>query len=128
MKYLSEPQTSDVNPSPAQTSKEIVRSFISSDKSISMELKGDILSKVKLNLIIKHQDMTENVALKQRLTKKSFLKETKVHKEFVSKHGGSLLNGKSSFKVISLFDEIPEDTVDHRKQKNAQDGGGQEKW
>ncbi|GKF08224.1 hypothetical protein Tco_0042448, partial [Tanacetum coccineum] len=42
---------------------------------------------------------------------------------FVSKQGRKFAKGKSSVQRDPLFDEIPEDTVDHMETKNAQDVG-----
>ncbi|GJX95162.1 hypothetical protein Tco_0349748 [Tanacetum coccineum] len=58
----------------------------------------------------------------------SFSKKQRVHKESVSKQGRKFAKGESSVQRDPLFDEIPEDTVDHIETENAQDVGGQEKW
>ncbi|GKF74379.1 hypothetical protein Tco_0220711, partial [Tanacetum coccineum] len=44
----------------------------------------------------------------------------RVHKESVSKQGRKFAKGESSVQRDPLFDEIPEDTVDHMETKNAQ--------
>ncbi|GKE80207.1 hypothetical protein Tco_1550207, partial [Tanacetum coccineum] len=47
----------------------------------------------------------------------------RVHKESVSKQGRKFAKGESSVQRDPLFDEIPEDTVDHMETENAQDEG-----
>ncbi|GKF54088.1 hypothetical protein Tco_0160998, partial [Tanacetum coccineum] len=70
--------------------------------------------------IIKHHSAwLKNVSLKQRLTRKSLSKKQRVHKEFVSKQGRKFAKGESSVQRDPLFDEIPEDTVDHMDTENA---------
>ncbi|GKD11612.1 hypothetical protein Tco_1196019, partial [Tanacetum coccineum] len=63
------------------------------------------------------------VSIPQRFPSKSFSKKHKVHKESVSKQGRKFAKGKSSVQRDPLFDEIPEDTVDHMDIENAQDEG-----
>ncbi|GKF91754.1 hypothetical protein Tco_0275455 [Tanacetum coccineum] len=46
-----------------------------------------------------------------------------VHKESVSKQGRKFAKGESSVRRDPLFDEIPEDTVDHMETENAQNEG-----
>ncbi|GKA61116.1 ribonuclease H-like domain-containing protein, partial [Tanacetum coccineum] len=46
-----------------------------------------------------------------------------VHKESISKQGRKFAKGESSVQGNPLFDEIPEDTVDHMETENAQDKG-----
>ncbi|GJU45902.1 hypothetical protein Tco_1203168 [Tanacetum coccineum] len=55
--------------------------------------------------------------------RKSFSKKHRVHKESVSKQGRKSAKGESSVQRDPLFDEIPEDTVDHMETENAQDEG-----
>ncbi|GJZ73305.1 hypothetical protein Tco_0637451, partial [Tanacetum coccineum] len=57
------------------------------------------------------------------LTRKSFPKKQRVHKESVSKQGRKFAKGESSVQRDPLFDEIPEDTVDHMETENAQNEG-----
>ncbi|GJY03592.1 hypothetical protein Tco_0369532 [Tanacetum coccineum] len=45
------------------------------------------------------------------------------HKESVSKQGRKFAKGESLVQGNPLFDEIPEDTVDHMETENAQDVG-----
>ncbi|GKC69331.1 hypothetical protein Tco_1115214, partial [Tanacetum coccineum] len=61
--------------------------------------------------------------LKQRFPRKSFSKKHRVHKESVSKQGRKFAKGESSVQRDPLFDEVPEDTVDHMDTENAQDEG-----
>ncbi|GJR51359.1 retrovirus-related pol polyprotein from transposon TNT 1-94 [Tanacetum coccineum] len=60
---------------------------------------------------------------KQRFPRKSFSKKHRVHKESVSKQRRKFAKGESSVQRDPLFDEIPEDTVDHMETKNAQNEG-----
>ncbi|GKG59300.1 hypothetical protein Tco_0604951, partial [Tanacetum coccineum] len=46
-----------------------------------------------------------------------------MHKEFVSKQGRMFSKGEPSVQRDPLFNEIPEDTVDHMETENAQDMG-----
>ncbi|GJW05831.1 hypothetical protein Tco_1568254 [Tanacetum coccineum] len=54
---------------------------------------------------------------------KSFSKKHRVHKESVSKQGRKFAKGESSVQRDPLFDEIPEDTIDHMETENTQDEG-----
>ncbi|GJV41711.1 putative ribonuclease H-like domain-containing protein [Tanacetum coccineum] len=88
-------------------------------------LKAQIIKlKKQAKPIIKHhRAWLKSVSLKQRLTRKSFSKKQRVHKESVSKQGRKFAKGESSVQRDPLFDEIPEDTVDHMETENAQDVG-----
>ncbi|GJZ55241.1 hypothetical protein Tco_0610434 [Tanacetum coccineum] len=57
------------------------------------------------------------------LTRKSISKNPRVHKESVSKQGRKFAKGEPSVQRDPLFDELPEDTVDHMETENAQDVG-----
>ncbi|GKA98128.1 retrovirus-related pol polyprotein from transposon TNT 1-94 [Tanacetum coccineum] len=59
----------------------------------------------------------------KRLTRKSFPKKQRMHKESVSKQGRKFAKGKSSVQRDPLFDELPKDTVDHMETENAQGEG-----
>ncbi|GJR92845.1 hypothetical protein Tco_0265019 [Tanacetum coccineum] len=74
-------------------------------------------------IIHHHRAWLKSVSLKQRLTRKSFPKKRRVHKESLSKQGRKFAKGESSVQRDPLFDEIPEDTVDHMETENAQDEG-----
>ncbi|GJW37917.1 ribonuclease H-like domain-containing protein [Tanacetum coccineum] len=65
----------------------------------------------------------KSVSVMQRFPRKSFSKKHKVHKESVSKQGRKFAKGESSVQRDPLFDEMPEDTVDHMDTENAQDEG-----
>ncbi|GJV19140.1 ribonuclease H-like domain-containing protein [Tanacetum coccineum] len=65
----------------------------------------------------------QSVSLKQRLARKRSSKKQWVHKESVSKQGRKFAKGKPSVQRDPLFDEIPEDTLDHMETENAQDVG-----
>ncbi|GKF90976.1 hypothetical protein Tco_0274677, partial [Tanacetum coccineum] len=81
------------------------------------------LKKQAKPVIKHHRAWLKSVSLKQRLTRKSFLKKQRVHKESVSKKGRKFAKGESSVQRDPLFDEIPEDTVNHIETENAQDVG-----
>ncbi|GJU88199.1 hypothetical protein Tco_1300622 [Tanacetum coccineum] len=88
------------------------------------DLKAQITKlKKQAKPVIKHHRAWLKSSLKQRLTRKSFPKKQRVHKESVSKQGRKFAKGESSVQRDPLFDEIPEDTVDHMKTENAQSKG-----
>ncbi|GJU03037.1 ribonuclease H-like domain-containing protein [Tanacetum coccineum] len=60
---------------------------------------------------------------KQRFPSQVFSKKHRVHKESVSKQGRKFAKGESSVQRDPLFDEVPEDTVDHMETENAQNEG-----
>ncbi|GJV29895.1 hypothetical protein Tco_1386343 [Tanacetum coccineum] len=106
----------------------------SSDKSLSgdedqakeiQHLKAQItkLKKQAKPVITHHRAWLKSVSLKQRLTRKRFSKKQRVHKESVSKQRRKFVKGESSVQGNPLFDELPEDIVDHMETKNAQDEG-----
>ncbi|GJY66287.1 putative ribonuclease H-like domain-containing protein [Tanacetum coccineum] len=80
--------------------------------------------KKKAKPVIKHHKAyLKSVSLKQRFPRKSFSKKHRVHKESVSKQGRKFAKGESSVQRDPLFDEMPEDTVDHMETENAQNEG-----
>ncbi|GJS94351.1 putative ribonuclease H-like domain-containing protein [Tanacetum coccineum] len=81
------------------------------------------LKKQAKPVIHHHRAWLKNVSLKQRLKRKSFPKKQRVHKESVSKQGRKFAKGEPSVQRDPLFDELPEDTVDHMETENAQDVG-----
>ncbi|GKB99532.1 hypothetical protein Tco_0985669 [Tanacetum coccineum] len=81
------------------------------------------LKKQAKPVIHQHRAWLKSVSLKQRLTRKSFPKKQRTHKESVSKQGRKFAKGESSVQRDPLFDELPEDTVDHMETENAQDEG-----
>ncbi|GKD95867.1 hypothetical protein Tco_1379764, partial [Tanacetum coccineum] len=81
------------------------------------------LKKQAKPVIKHHKAWLKSVSLKQRFPRKSFSKKHRVHKESVSKQGRKFAKGESSVQRDPLFDEIPEDTVDHMETENAQDEG-----
>ncbi|GKC45436.1 putative ribonuclease H-like domain-containing protein, partial [Tanacetum coccineum] len=119
-----EPQTDS---SPNYTSeKALVGIFEVSDQAKEIQhLKAQItkLKKQAKPVIKHHRAWLKSVSLKKRLTRKHFSKKQRVHQEFVSKQGRKFAKGESSFQRDPLFDEIPEDTVDHMETENAQDVG-----
>ncbi|GKF24658.1 hypothetical protein Tco_0076980, partial [Tanacetum coccineum] len=94
-----------------------LRGHSSSDKSLS-GTEGEMTLQSVYDL-----SWLKSISLKQRLTRKSFPKKQRVHKEFVSKQGRKFAKGESSVQRDPLFDEISEDTVDHIETENAQDEG-----
>ncbi|GJS13535.1 putative ribonuclease H-like domain-containing protein [Tanacetum coccineum] len=88
-------------------------------------LKAQIIKlKKQAKPVIKHhRAWLKSVSLKQRFPSKSFSKKHRVHKESVSKQGRKFAKGESSVQRDPLFDEVPEDTVDHMDTENAQDEG-----
>ncbi|GJX70343.1 hypothetical protein Tco_0307514 [Tanacetum coccineum] len=89
------------------------------------DLKAQItkLKKQAKPVIKHHKAWLKSISLKQRFPRKSFSKKHRVHKESVSKQGRKFAKGESSVQRDPLFDEIPEDTVDHMETENAQDVG-----
>ncbi|GKE30218.1 hypothetical protein Tco_1445602 [Tanacetum coccineum] len=81
------------------------------------------LKKQAKPVIKHHRAWLKSVSLKQRFPSKSFSKKHRVHKESVSKQGRKFAKGESSVQRDPLFDEIPEDSVDHMETENAQDEG-----
>ncbi|GJR15233.1 hypothetical protein Tco_0797885 [Tanacetum coccineum] len=81
------------------------------------------LKKQSKPVIKHHKAYLKSVSLKQRFPRKSLSKKHKVHKESVSKQGRKFAKGESSVQRDPLFDEMPEDTVDHMETDNAQDEG-----
>ncbi|GKD00573.1 hypothetical protein Tco_1170847, partial [Tanacetum coccineum] len=89
------------------------------------DLKAQItkLKKQAKPVIKYHKAWLKSVSLNHRLTRKSFPKKQRVHKESVSKQGRNFAKGEPSVQRDPLFDELPEDTVDHMETENAQDEG-----
>ncbi|GKF82448.1 hypothetical protein Tco_0244104, partial [Tanacetum coccineum] len=97
-----------------------------SDQAKEIQLLKAQITKLKKQdkpVIKHHKAWLKSVSLKQRLTRKSFPKKQRVHKESVSKQGRKFTKGESSVQRDPLFDELPEDTVDHMETENAQDEG-----
>ncbi|GKG21523.1 hypothetical protein Tco_0384118, partial [Tanacetum coccineum] len=61
-----------------------------------------------------------SVSLKQRLARKKSSKKHWVHKESVSKQRRKFAKGEPSVHRDPLFDDIPEDTLDHMETENVQ--------
>ncbi|GKF14129.1 hypothetical protein Tco_0055591, partial [Tanacetum coccineum] len=81
------------------------------------------LKKQAKPVIKHHKAYLKTVSLKQRFPRKSLSKKHRVHKEYVSKQGRKFAKGESSVKRNPLFDEMPEDKIDHMETKNAQSEG-----
>ncbi|GJR14174.1 putative ribonuclease H-like domain-containing protein [Tanacetum coccineum] len=112
-----------------ESSGENLGGHSSSDKSLSgnedeMTIQSITKLKKQAKPVIKHhRAYLKSVSVKQRFPRKSFSKKHKVHKESVSKQGRKFAKGESSVQRDPLFDEMPEDTVDHMDTENAQDEG-----
>ncbi|GJS25625.1 hypothetical protein Tco_0454257, partial [Tanacetum coccineum] len=107
------------------TSAVQTRSKVTDQAKEIQHLKAQIkkLKKQAKPVIHQHRAWLKSVSLKQRLTRKSFPKKQRTHKESVSKQGRKFAKGESSVQRDPLFDELPEDTVDHMETENAQDEG-----
>ncbi|GJR54829.1 hypothetical protein Tco_1405350 [Tanacetum coccineum] len=81
------------------------------------------LKKQAKPVIKHHRAWMQSVSLKQRLARKRSSMKQWVHKESVSKQGRKFAKGEPSVQRDPLFDEIPEDTLDHMETENAQDVG-----
>ncbi|GJS34863.1 hypothetical protein Tco_0533245 [Tanacetum coccineum] len=103
------PRPSPTNTIPASTpetsGEKPWRSFNASDKSFQ-GMSGD---------------MTKPSVLYSQ--EREHLKEHRVHKEYVSKQGRKFAKGESSVQRDPLFDEMPEDKIDHMETENAQSEG-----
>ncbi|GJX20614.1 hypothetical protein Tco_0223291 [Tanacetum coccineum] len=78
------------------------------------------LKKQAKPVIKHHKAYLKSISLKQRFPRKSFSKKHRVHKEYVSKQGRKFAKGESSVQRDPLFDEMPEDKIDHMETENAQ--------
>ncbi|GJV83766.1 hypothetical protein Tco_1523664 [Tanacetum coccineum] len=121
--HSERPSDAQSTPSPAST-KTSGGNLGDQAKEIQ-HLKAQIikLKKQAKPVIQNHRAWLKSVTLKQRLTRKRFSKKQRVHKDSVSKQGKMFAKGESSVQRDPLFDEIPEDTVDHMETENAQDVG-----
>ncbi|GJZ02304.1 hypothetical protein Tco_0520265 [Tanacetum coccineum] len=99
--------------------------IVSNQAKEKQDLKAHItkLKKQAKPVIKHHKAWLKSVSLKQRFPRKSFSRKHRVHKEYVSKQGRKFAKGESSVQRDPLFDEMPEDTVDHMETKNAQNEG-----
>ncbi|GJZ00710.1 hypothetical protein Tco_0518139 [Tanacetum coccineum] len=86
-----------------------------------MRLKTQIknLKKQAKPVITHHRAWMQSVSLKHRLAGKRSLKKTWMQKESVSKQGRKSAKGEPSVHKDSLFDEIPEDTLDYMETEDA---------
>ncbi|GKE91417.1 hypothetical protein Tco_1572512 [Tanacetum coccineum] len=97
-----------------------------SDQAKEIQLLKAQITKLKKqakHVIKYHRAWLKSVSLKQRFLSKSFSNKHRVHKESVSKQGMKVAKGESSVQRDPLFDEVPEDTVDHLELENAQNEG-----
>ncbi|GKE79137.1 hypothetical protein Tco_1545257, partial [Tanacetum coccineum] len=132
-KFEQETENFVIQEGAAKTSSTNIFSTVSSPAKASItdqakeiqHLKAQIkkLKKQAKHVIHHHRAWLKSVSLKQRLTRKSFPKKQRVHKESVSKQGRKFAKGESLVQRDLLFDELPEDTVDHIETENAQDEG-----
>ncbi|GJT76694.1 hypothetical protein Tco_1043419 [Tanacetum coccineum] len=123
------PRPSPTNTIPAsipETSGDNLGGHSSSDKSLSGN-EGDMTIQgvydLCLSLCKQVSAYLKSVSLKQRFPRKSFSKKHRVHKEYVSKQGRKFAKGESSVQRDPLFDEMPEDKIDHMETENAQSEG-----
>ncbi|GKD92712.1 hypothetical protein Tco_1372549 [Tanacetum coccineum] len=126
--------TTTIPDSILETSSKNLGSHSANDKSLSgnkdqakelQALKAQItkLKKQAKPVIKHHKAYLKSVSLKQRFPRKSFSKKHRVHKESVSKQGRKFAKGESSVQRDTLFEEMPEDTIDHMETENAQSEG-----
>ncbi|GJU05806.1 putative ribonuclease H-like domain-containing protein [Tanacetum coccineum] len=80
------------------------------------------LKKQAKPVIKHHRAWMQSVSLKQRLARKRSLKKQLVHKSLIQLRR-KFAKGEPSVQRDPLFDEIPEDTLDHMETENAQDVG-----
>ncbi|GKF08255.1 hypothetical protein Tco_0042479 [Tanacetum coccineum] len=81
------------------------------------------LKKQAKPVIKHHRAWMQSVSLKQRLARKRSSKKQWVHKESVSKQRRKFNKGEPLVQIDHLFDELPEDTLDHMESEDAQDVG-----
>ncbi|GJU29896.1 hypothetical protein Tco_1173485 [Tanacetum coccineum] len=122
-----EPQT---DPSPRPSPSTIIPDSIPESSGGNLgdqakeiqHLKAQIkkLKKQAKPVIKHHRAWMQSVSLKQRLARKRSSKKQWVHKESVSKQGRKFAKGEPSVHRDPLFDDIPEDTLDHMETENAQ--------
>ncbi|GKF03077.1 hypothetical protein Tco_0030000, partial [Tanacetum coccineum] len=104
---------------------------ISLCQQVSDQAKEIKLLKAKINKLKKqakpvikhHKAYLKSVSLHQRFPRNSYSKKHRVHKESVSKQGRKKAKGESSVQKDALFDEMPEDKIDHMETENAQSEG-----
>ncbi|GJT32268.1 hypothetical protein Tco_0922687 [Tanacetum coccineum] len=96
--------------------------YVSDQAKEIQHLKAQIkkLKKQAKPVIKHHRAWMHSVSLKQRLARKRSSKKQWVHKESVSKQGRKFAKGEPSVHRDPLFDDIPEDTLDHMETENAQ--------
>ncbi|GJR02742.1 putative ribonuclease H-like domain-containing protein [Tanacetum coccineum] len=124
----NEPQT-DSSPAQTKTSGGNLGGHSSSDKSLSGnegEMTLQSVYDLCLSLCAQVSDQAKEIQhLKalQRLAIKNLQKTKGAQRSLLSKLKMKFAKGESSVQRDPLFDEIPEDTVDHMETKNAQDEG-----
>ncbi|GKC11955.1 reverse transcriptase domain-containing protein [Tanacetum coccineum] len=97
-----------------------------SDQAKEIKLLKAKITKLKkqANPVIKHhRAYLKSVSLHQRFPRNSYSKKHRVHKESVSKQGRKKAKGESTVQKDPLFDEMPEDKIDHMETENAQSEG-----
>ncbi|GKC01813.1 hypothetical protein Tco_0987949, partial [Tanacetum coccineum] len=74
--------------------------------------------------VIKHfKAYLKTVSLQKRIPKKSSSKKQRMHKKNVSKQGRKIAKGESTVQRDPMFDEMPEDNIDHIETEDAQSEG-----
>ncbi|GKE06527.1 hypothetical protein Tco_1398545 [Tanacetum coccineum] len=81
------------------------------------------LKKQAKPVITHHRAWMKSVSLKQRLAGKKTLKANWMQNESVSKQGRRSAKAKPSVHTNSLFDELPDETMDYMDTEDAQDVG-----
>ncbi|GJT81678.1 putative ribonuclease H-like domain-containing protein [Tanacetum coccineum] len=104
---------------------------ISLCKQVSDQAKEIKILKAKINKlkkqakpVIKHfKAYLKTVSLQKRIPKKSSSKKQRMHKKNVSKQGRKIAKGESTVQRDPMFDEMPEDNIDHIETEDAQSEG-----
>ncbi|GJU83780.1 retrovirus-related pol polyprotein from transposon TNT 1-94 [Tanacetum coccineum] len=105
-----------------ETSGENLGGHSSSDKSLSGN-EGDMTIQGVYDLCLSLCKQVSDQAKEIQVLKAQITKLKKQAKPSVSKQGRKFAKGESSVQRDPLFDEIPEDTVNHMDTENAQDEG-----
>ncbi|GJZ50070.1 putative ribonuclease H-like domain-containing protein [Tanacetum coccineum] len=97
-----------------------------SDQAKEIKLLKAQITKLKKQAkpVIKHfKAYLKTVSLQKRIPKKSSSKKQRMHKKNVSKQGRKIAKGESSVQRDPMFDEMPEDNIDHMETDHAQSEG-----
>ncbi|GJT46245.1 hypothetical protein Tco_0954960 [Tanacetum coccineum] len=97
-----------------------------SDQAKEIKLLKTKITKLKKQakpVIKHHRAYLKSVSVHQRFPRNNYSKKHRVHKESVSKQGRKKAKGESTVQKDPLFDEMPEDKIDHMETENAQSEG-----